>query len=284
MRIALGAARPEAHAGADLATLSLASEAIQRGLVARSDVRLFATADRRALYEIARFQPDLVGFSVLTARYAHAVRFAERMRGLSPHARTIIGGHHISAVPESLAEVFYLAALGEGEDTFCALLECLRDHGDFSPEHVEGIDGVAYRLDDGSLHKTRPRGLILELDRLAHLDWSLSRPEDLSVDRISYREQKAFRAPSHLLYSSRGCAFKCSFCATNSVWSKPGVRHFSAEYTGEAIERLYERHGARELVVLDDVFAYSKKRVEVLIAELERRRLAPRGRRRISRP
>src|SRR3989338_33508 len=66
-------------------------------------------------------KPDIVGISSVTETYDMAIDMAyfikERLR-----VPIIIGGTHISGLPESLHQVFSAGVVGEGEETFLELL------------------------------------------------------------------------------------------------------------------------------------------------------------------
>ncbi len=59
-------------------------------------------------------RPEAVGISVYTSPiYREAIDLAKNMEG---HTKRIAGGHHATAMPESLIKNFELVVMGEGED------------------------------------------------------------------------------------------------------------------------------------------------------------------------
>ena len=63
--------------------------------------------------QISSFKPDIVGISSVTQNYNLAKNYAEYAQ--SQGIPVIIGGVHISMLPESLSEYMDVACLGEGE-------------------------------------------------------------------------------------------------------------------------------------------------------------------------
>jgi len=58
---------------------------------------------------------------------------------------------------------------------------------------------------------------------------------------------------SAVIMGSRGCPFKCSFCNTPVFWGSK-VRYRSPERMVGEVERLYIKHGGREVTFQDDTF------------------------------
>lgn len=63
--------------------------------------------------ELRAFQPDLIGFTAMSVDYGETIRFAREIRSAFS-CPFIIGGVHISTLPESLNPVFDLGVLGKG--------------------------------------------------------------------------------------------------------------------------------------------------------------------------
>ena len=77
---------------------------------------------------IDAFRPSLVGISVMTPSYPNAVKLCEVIKNKDENIKTIMGGHHVSAVKEEIlvqSPRTDFLALGEGEITLLELLTAL---------------------------------------------------------------------------------------------------------------------------------------------------------------
>jgi len=155
--------------------------------------------------EISRFQPDLVGISVLTVKVPSALRVAPLCRVAGRKIPVVVGGEHSTARPEDLLkdDNVDFAVRGEGEQTMCELVETLDSGG-----QLERIDGLSFKSGDRICHN-KDRSLIENLD-------SLSIPyRDALANKETYRP-----VDFGLIMGSRGCSYQCAFCPNQSLWGR----------------------------------------------------------------
>jgi anaerobic magnesium-protoporphyrin IX monomethyl ester cyclase len=131
-------------------------------------------------------------------------------------------------------------------------MQLFLDRGEFEPEHLSNIRGILYH-DDGQVVRTAPRPLIRQLDEIPHPKRSL-----VGYGEMSY------------IMSSRGCPFKCVFCASSKFWGK--YRLASEEYVVEEVVELYE-HGTKIIRILDDLFTVNKRRLRRIVSLLAERNI-----------
>ncbi len=190
---------------------------------------------------ILSFRPDVVGITATTPLFNQVRDISVLVKDLSKDIRVVAGGAHVSAMPdESLEEsLLDLVAVGEGESTLADILDGL------SPESIPGIH---YRKGDGIL-ATAPRPFVQNLDDLPMPAWHLFRSGDYT-SRIS--RLFARRPPLTSAEFSRGCVYKCDFCASKNTMAL-GFRKKSPERCAEEV-RLMHRFGYREFALADDIF------------------------------
>jgi radical SAM superfamily enzyme YgiQ (UPF0313 family) len=201
---------------------------------------------------IAALRPDYLGLSATTVSVTNGGRIAERVKALRPGAVTILGGAHVSAIPERTLEAFRsidYGIAGEGEIALFELLARL-DRG----AAVDDVPGLAFRR-DGTV-RTNPRAAYIDdLDALPVPAW------DLLAD-FPHRFQPSLfsspRTPVATLLTSRGCPFSCVFC-DRSASGRVGRMH-SVEYVVRLCRYLAER-GVRHIIFVDDLFTVRKPRV-----------------------
>ena len=216
-----------------------------------------------SLQRILDFHPDIVGFTAVTSSIYKAAKLAKMIKESNPEVKVIVGGSHITAVPDetmSRFPQFDFAAIGEGENTLKELAASLESNG-----QSKNIPGILYRENNHYI-KTESRPLIKNLDELPFPAWDLLDNFPWGYKPAAF---KCKRLPATYIISARGCPHLCIFCDT-SVFSRQ-YRAFSAEYIIEMIKMLKTDYGIREILFEDDTFIIFKKRLiqlcETLIKE-----------------
>jgi len=182
-------------------------------------------------------RPDVIGFSILHANRWGGIEIARMAKHLDPEVKVVFGGIGASLLWEHFLthflEIDYIV-IGEGEYAFLNLIKWMETGEKKSPESIRGI---AYRK-NGKVVKTERPDLISELDELP-----------VPAEYFDYQH----------LSSTRGCAWKCTFCGSPEFWGEK-IRSRSPEnFVGE-LERLYGK-GITFFYISDDAFTINKKRV-----------------------
>jgi len=187
---------------------------------------------------------DVLAISTTSQDYAVAIQLAKTAKRYSPNTITIIGGHHITAMPESLTHDFDIGVCGEGEQTFLELIENIHSNKNkVNVGALDGILGVCYHK-DGKLLTTAKR-------------------KALSMDTIPHPTREP---GAQYLFTSRGCPYQCAFCSGAEFWGN--VRFFNAEYVVDEIKQLYSL-GVRSIAIWDDLFIADRARLIKIIELLE---------------
>jgi len=84
-----------------------------------------------------------------------------------------------------------------------------------------------------------------------------SRPAIAQLDAL---ESPHEHYTTHLMMTSRGCPWRCSFCGADTTWGR-GYRGQSTAYVLDSLEKQLERLPVRMVQVKDDTFTTNKKRV-----------------------
>ena len=199
--------------------------------------------DAQLLQFSGRFEPELIGFSVITPNYPVARHQIRRLKEMHPGVKIIAGGVHATLFPEDLLEDGADAVvLGEGEPVIVELANCIATGSE--PGHLPGL---VYRRSEGDIARTPGQSKVTALDELPFVDRNL-----YNLDRYTH----------HSMLASRVCPYHCSFCCnyTGTVRSD-GVAVRWHERVIAEIEHLRDAHGAQEIFFADDIFLLRKHEI-----------------------
>lgn len=198
--------------------------------------------------KVKEYKPDIVGISTVSQYYDMAVKAADICHRLGSFV--VIGGHHVSALPNSMTSSMDVGVIGEGENTMLEICRVFLDKGGERSAFAD-IPGVALSNGPGRPYLSEPRALHKPLDDLPFPARNL---------------MHICRGESVDILTSRGCPYQCVFCAAGAFWKS--VRFHSAEYVVAEIKEVVERYGStRPIYFLDDLFVADLERVRK-IAEL----------------
>jgi anaerobic magnesium-protoporphyrin IX monomethyl ester cyclase len=202
---------------------------------------------------LKEYQPDVVGITSTTPAFHDARRTAESVRQTLPEAAIVLGGAHVSAVPQNALsyDCFDVGVIAEGELTMLELVRHIEGDG---LSDLTGIAGLVFRR-DGEIFLTEPRGYIRDLDTIPFPARHLLPPlSAYSPTPASYR-----KLPLAVLMTSRGCPYQCTFCDRKVFGNL--TRGHSPDRVVAEVEEVLNRYGAREIRFFDDTFTYNKKRI-----------------------
>ena len=156
---------------------------------------------------------------------------------------------------EYLRRGFDYVLRGEAEWTLVELVKELLGNSDCRPEQIPGVTFLDPATDE--LVQSPRRPLLRDLDTLPLPARDLIQPE---LYRNAWRERHGFFSMN--LVASRGCPYRCNWCARPIYGDSFHVR--SAEGVAEEMKELKARYGADHLWFADDVFGLRHRWVEEL--------------------
>lgn len=213
---------------------------------------------------LRKTKPDLVGLSSISTEYFNITRhMIALIRECLPESVIVLGGVIPTVmIKEAMKDknVDYWI-MGEGERSLPLFIEKLRKGSkDFSD-----VSGLAYYQD--------AKPIINKVEFIDNLD-EIPFPDYSEISGASLHDYGNIRSkyvpgllarqyPSAVTITSRGCPYRCTFCAGQTV-SGAKVRFRSAENVLEEIDSLYKK-GVREVIFLDDHFLANRKRAIQII-------------------
>jgi len=190
------------------------------------------------------WRPDLLAISSVSQNYKLAMTYARL--GREARIPVVVGGYHITELPQSLTTDMDVGVIGEGERAICDLVELYLEHGSLPASRLADVEGIVFWR-DGEQTLTRPREVVGRTTK--------------SLDELPMPDRSMMRVRPHSnMLTSRGCPYNCTFCASTRFW--PNIRYFSPEYMIEEVKHLRDAFGVRYITFHDDLFIANVKRLE----------------------
>lgn len=191
-----------------LALEYLAAAVPEKHAVRILDMRFDHDLDR----ELREFRPDLVGITAYTVHVNIAKKLFASIKKFDSAIITVVGGHHATVMPDdfSVPDIDAIVS-GEGVIPFRGIIECL-DSG----RNLQTLHPTSTAADSGPVVIASDHGAI-DLD-------SLPLPRRELTDRYRHNYFCEWMKPLASIRTSKGCHFRCSFCA---LWKLTGGRYLT---------------------------------------------------------
>lgn len=205
------------------------------------------------------FKPDIVGVSATSYGYLGGKEIFALTKQYSPKTITILGGPHAAiggmvAIQDKNLDMF---AVGEGEELIIELVNAL---GKKKP--LKDIKGLTYKDKKGKIHTNMPRFNASDLNKLPFPQFDL----------LPFEEYKAAGVLTLPIMTSRGCPYGCIYCVSYKTQGKM-FRGRSAQNVVDEIETFINKYKVDHFTILDDNFAFDRKRAIDICNEIVRRGL-----------
>ncbi len=200
-------------------------------------------------------KPDLLAISSFSEKYGQVSKEVADIRQEYPDLPIILGGPHISALPQSLSQHIDVGVIGEGEKPMVAMVELLQKQGSLTPDGLKEIKNLIYWDEKHSLQRTVFEDRIKDLDALP-----LPQRDLMRAWWPSLNEEVVF---DRGVYTARGCSFRCHFCMYSERANL--IRHVSVEKVLEDIATILRDYPEQENIIFyDDLFVTKKSRLKEL--------------------
>ena len=209
--------------------------------------------------ELAAMTPDIVGFSMsYDVSYPWLRSMAAAVRQYDPNICIVAGGPAVTtAYTEILAD--------------CDLDACCYSEGEVALKELVEADDMQSALSRDpwvSKGKVSAKPVYDDLDRIIDVDYAL-------VDVPAYSMKEAFSpftkfsasSKQFFIVTSRGCPFKCVFCAEPSFHGA-NMRYVSVDLAVEHVAMLKDRYALSVLTIYDDQILMNKARAKEFFAKL----------------
>jgi radical SAM superfamily enzyme YgiQ (UPF0313 family) len=226
------------------------------------------------------FVPDIIACSInFTTSHPFMLDTIKYLKSIWPDAIVIVGGNHATNATTKLLQFPFINYVGRGEAevAFTEFINCISENKKVSikgmyskmdlPENKKDQTVPKWIIGDGTFPAQNSDHLldrcvsIENLDDLPNPDWEIIDMETYATEqgRAAYIGVAADKRKASL-FTSRGCPYRCTFCATHTTFTRL-LRYHSPTYICEQIKILNKKYGITLFIIEDDLFTGGKKEV-----------------------
>ncbi|MBF0383074.1 MAG: B12-binding domain-containing radical SAM protein [Magnetococcales bacterium] len=207
---------------------------------------------------LQQFSFDIIGISSLfTSSYQNLLDLIDLSHELCPQALIIAGGSIPSIMQKEIFEKspgMDALCYGEGEKPLLGLVDA-KDKKTFLENHPSWVTRIKSQNGFSPANE-----FIVDLDEIPFNDYDLCDSEKYAkYPAVTAYAGVQDRQANYYVMSSRGCPFKCIFCAAHKVHGRD-VRFHSLQRVKDDLIRLRDKHGATIIVFQDDHLMADRKR------------------------
>lgn len=206
-------------------------------------------ANHEVWHELIRIieqeDPDIVGVSIMTPTYGSSQKVISITRQQQPSCTILVGGPHVTICGKEIMtnKDIDFAFSGEAEESIVSFAKAFETDKDFA-----NTRGIIFRQGDAVVDN----GIS---DRIDDLDALPIPNRDLLIFCERYDPDKLAG-----MIASRGCPYKCQFCASGPLWGRK-VRLRSPRNVLKEIDDLVRKYSITAFNFWDDTFTTSKRSV-----------------------
>ncbi len=187
--------------------------------------------------------PQIVGITALVNNYNNGLLVAQIVKQVLPQTKVIMGGPHVSFIPEDALRSGYIdiVCINEGEETIIELMKVFQAN----QRDLSAIKGIAYLKNEQIIRTEKRKGFTDVKD--------LGSPVHHIFDYNKYNNI----AP---IITGRGCPYGCIFCVAHALSGRKYRVRPIEDVIGE-IEYLIHEKNVQRFMILDDTFTFYEDRV-----------------------
>lgn len=174
---------------------------------------------------ISSYKPDLIGISLMSIEFYPAKNLTRLLKERF-NAPIIWGGVHAIIRPEECIRSADYVCIGEGENAIVLLLEHLKNSGRNIPPLIQGL----WVNHHGEIIKQPAAQPEKNLDDLPFQEYLPeyfygfvnNRIYNFSEHQRMFRKYALYGGTCHMIITTRGCPFHCSYCGNSAFMSVYG--------------------------------------------------------------
>ncbi len=214
------------------------------------------------------FKPDVVGLSMIyDDSYKYLENISKIIKDNNNNTIVVLGGSSASfSYSEILNEQNYIDGIcyTEGEIPVTNLI-----NSENMLELLENDKSWITKKNLVNNTKTVEKSLLANIDDAIDIDYSLIEVEKYKMAQaFSPFNDNTKETTQFYLITSRGCPYKCVFCATHSRLYDNKVRYANIDNIIKHVEYLVSNYGMNVLAIYDDQLLMNKERAKELFRKL----------------
>ena len=253
--------------GYDYTAIDACGEALSqvRKVEPNSDLMIQGLTPKEVINKVPK-DVKVVG---LTALFSHAWFLARNIafdiKKLYPNCIIVVGGEHPTALPENTLQKndsIDVVVLGEGEETFLNLIECIDKNLDY-----RNVKGIAYKNENGNIIMNERRTRITNIDDIPYPDW-----DNWSINEyIDHQQITGVNLGRGIpILGTRGCPYECTFCSNDRMWTKRFIMRSPKNLVDE-MEFMKKKYNVTAFSFMDSTFIINNKKIIAFCEELIKR-------------
>ena len=211
---------------------------------------------------------EFIGITVVfTHEWPLVVKRIDLVKKIYPKKKIIIGGEHVSAMPEfclATSKADYIV-MGEGEETIIELMAV----GSKEENKLKNIQGLGYKFENEIVINSR-RQRRTDLDKIALPDWSSFEVKKYHQNRfVGGMYSENITVP---ILATRGCPYQCTYCSAPNMWLPRWIPRDPIKVVDEI--EFYKKHFNAKNFPFQDLTAIIKKEwIKAFCEEVIKRKL-----------
>lgn len=227
------------------------------------DMEAESLSVKETLKRALQYYPDILGITSVSPLIGRAETVAQNLKK-TLNKPIILGGPHITIVGEEAlrnCQAFDYGVVGEGEKTFCELLDALEGNGS-----LEDVKGILFRKSRGIFFTGR-REREGDINTIPFPDRS-----KLKFEKYLWSVPKKGIVNLATVLTTRGCPFHCIFCSQDKMYGRI-VRFRDASNVVDEIEDIVSKTPVRHIIFCDDTLTLKKSHIIGVCDEIIRRKI-----------
>lgn len=190
---------------------------------------------------------EIAGISTITSTAPRAYAIADRIRSMG--VPVVMGGPHVTFMPDEALDHADFIIRGEGEKALMAFIDAWEKNKDFSE-----VPNLSFKQGKKTIHNPMLEK-IENLDEIPFPDFS-----DFFTDEKLLAGQRVIP-----VQTSRGCPYDCEFCSVTGMFGKK----YRFRSTENIIQELRQyNHRKNSIFFYDDHFTANRRRTKLLLESM----------------
>jgi len=214
---------------------------------------------------VLKYSPNIIGISCITLKMKSVLMMARIIKEIDSEILIILGGHHATVYAEEILKKdnnIDIIALGEFDFGIVEVVNAIAKGNGSLYEKLRNVPGLCIRNHENRIIKTENNKYIENLDEIPF-------PES-----AYYIEKSCVKnLPLTSMMASRGCPYKCGYCATTNIWGRK-VRRRSPENVIKEIKYKIKTYNVHFINFYDDCFTTDKSWIIELCERITKDKIA----------